>query len=139
VAAPVILSAEDSDADFSIMEAALRECLYPLDLRRVSDGEQAIIFLQRPTGEPLPALVILDVNLPRLNGFEVLQFMKSQESTRHIPVVMFTSSARVRDKNRALTMGAQEYLTKPMSLDRMLELLNEVCVKYIQGPKAAHA
>jgi chemotaxis family two-component system response regulator Rcp1 len=142
VRTPQILVVEDSDLDFSLIETILRECLDPPDLQRAVDGEQAMTLL-RDVGEAVrdrrPDLVILDVNLPRVNGLDVLQFIKSQEFVRDIPVVMFTSSRNEREKKVALNMGAEEFLTKPMNLDLMTTLLNEVCLKYLKRGRSAKA
>jgi CheY-like chemotaxis protein len=142
VRTPQILVVEDSDLDFSLIETILRECLDPPDLQRAVDGEQAMTLL-RDVGDPVrerrPDLVILDVNLPRVNGLDVLQFIKSQEFVRDIPVVMFTSSRNEREKKVALNMGAEEFLTKPMNLDLMTTLLNEVCLKYLKRGRSAKA
>lgn len=124
------------------MEAILRECFDPPRLERAVDGEQAMTLLRSaglPAPERRPDLVILDVNLPRVNGLDVLQFIKSQEFIRDIPVVMFTSSRSEREKKLAQTLGAEEFLTKPMNLDEMTAVLNEVCWKYLRRRKRAHA
>jgi CheY-like chemotaxis protein len=81
-------------------------------------------------------LVLLDVNIPRLSGFDVLTFIKSQDLIRDAPVVMFTSSRDVREKRKALALGAEEFVTKPNSLDGMLNVLNEICTKYLDGNAA---
>jgi two-component system response regulator len=107
-----------------------------VDLRRVSDGEQAIAFLKQSetsVDQPRPDLILLDVNTPRLDGFDVLAFIKSQSFIREVPVVMLTSSRDAREERKALELGAEQFLTKPTSLDGMLKTLNEVCAKYLKG------
>jgi CheY-like chemotaxis protein len=130
VAAPLVLSVEDSDGDYNLMEFVLQQ-LGKVDLRRASDGEQALTFL-KSSNKPRPDLILLDVNIPRKNGFDVLAFIKSQDSIRHIPVVIFTSSWDAREKTKALALGA-EFVTKPNSLDGMVKVLNEICAKYLNG------
>jgi CheY-like chemotaxis protein len=134
--APLVLSVEDSDADFSMLEMVLQRCLSTFGLMRALDGEQAVSFLQQSgtSDRPHPNLVLLDVNLPRLDGFDVLQAIKSMTGLREIPVVMFTSSSDPREKKKALALGAKEYITKPVHLNQMLEILNEICSKYLLQP-----
>jgi chemotaxis family two-component system response regulator Rcp1 len=132
--APQILVVEDSNSDFCLIEMILQECLNPPRLKRAVDGEEAMTLLHQatlPMRADWPDLVILDINLPRVNGLEILEFVKSQEFIRDIPVVMFTSSTNARDKAKALDLGASEFLTKPLSLDLMTALLNDVCAKYL--------
>jgi two-component system, chemotaxis family, response regulator Rcp1 len=131
---PLILSVEDSDADFSMLEMVLQRCLSTFGLHRATDGEEAVSFLHQletSVDQPRPNLVLLDVNLPRLDGFEVLQAIKSHLGIAKIPVVMFTSSSDAREKKKALALGAEEFITKPVHLNQMIEILDEICSKYL--------
>ena len=137
----LVLLAEDSDTDFDLTEIALQGCVRDLRLCRVANGEQAIAFMQHSgefIGMPLPSLVLLDINLPKKSGFEVLEFMKSQEAVRRLPVVMFTSSSNDSDKERARLLGADDFVTKPMYLDEMISELKSICVKYLPKPVNIH-
>jgi CheY-like chemotaxis protein len=137
---PLVLSVEDNDSDFSIMEMVLQQCEHPMELRRASDGEQAIAFFKQTKDKLLPALVFLDLNIPRIDGFEVLDFMKSREFIRDIPVVVFTTSSAPLDRAKAMDAGAQDFLKKPLHLENLVELLNAVCAKYLgRGASAARA
>lgn len=133
MAAPLVFSVEDNDGDFALIEFVLKECLHKVDIRRASDGEQALTFLHH---QPRPDLVLLDINVPRLNGFDVLEFIKSQVATCDAPVVMFTSSKDSREEKKAMALGAREFVTKPTSLDGMLAALNKICAKYLNGSTA---
>jgi CheY-like chemotaxis protein len=140
MATPFVFSVEDNDGDYSLMEFVLKRCLGTVDLRRATDGEQAVTFLKSSAtsiDQPRPDLVLLDVNIPRMSGFDVLEFLKSQDFIRDVPVVMFTSSKEVREKRKALALGAEEFITKPNSLDGMFEVLGQICVKYLDGSAAA--
>jgi two-component system response regulator len=135
MATPVVFSLEDNDGDFALVELVLQQCLDRVDLRRVSDGEQAIAFLKQSetsVDQPRPDLILLDINTPRMNGFDVLAFIKSQEFIRDVPVVMLSSSRNAREEKKALELGAEQFLTKPTTLDGMLKTLNEVCAKYLK-------
>ncbi len=83
-----------------------------------------------------PNLVLLDLNLPCRDGFEVLTFIRSLQVLRETPVVMFTSSCNSRDEKKALFLGANEYITKPLNLDAMMVLLEGVCARYLPGANA---
>jgi two-component system, chemotaxis family, response regulator Rcp1 len=136
MATPFVFSVEDNDGDYGLMEFVLKRCLGTVDLRRAADGEQAVTFLKSSgtsIDQPRPDLVLLDVNIPRMSGFDVLEFIKSQDFVRDVPVVVFTSSRDAREERKALALGAEEFITKPNSLDEMVRVLNEVCVKYLQG------
>ena len=102
-----------------------------LELQRASDGEEAIAFLKRFENEIDLDLILLDINMAGTDGFTVLRFLKSQASTRDIPVVIFTSSSRRVDQEQALALGAQEFITKPQTLTRMMDIFDEVCSKYL--------
>lgn len=121
---------EDEDAAVFLLETALKEAGIPVQLYRVSDGEQALAFL-RCAGAyekaPKPDLVLLDLNLPRKNGLEVLSEMQKDESLRDQSVIVFTSSALVADRRKSLALGAQEYITKPSSFDGFVEAVKTAC------------
>lgn len=126
----VLLYVEDEDAAVFLLETALKEAGIPVQLYRVSDGEQALAFL-RCAGAyekaPKPDLVLLDLNLPRKNGLEVLSEMQKDESLRGQSVIVFTSSALVADRRKSLALGAQEYITKPSSFDGFVEAVKTAC------------
>lgn len=128
----VLLYVEDEDAAVFLLETALKEACIPVQLYRVSDGEQALAFL-RCAGAyekaPKPDLVLLDLNLPRKNGLEVLSEMQKDESLRGQSVIVFTSSALVADRRKSLALGAQEYITKPSSFDGFVEAVKTACAR----------
>jgi two-component system, chemotaxis family, response regulator Rcp1 len=120
----VLLYVEDDDAAFLAMQLTLEEVQAAIELHRAIDGEQALAFVRRKNSfaqAPRPDLIVLDLNLPKRSGMEVLAELKSDESLRSIPVIMFSSSRRELDENKSLQLGAQEYVTKPFSLDGLLE------------------
>lgn len=126
----VLLYVEDEDAAVFLLETALKEASIPVQLYRVSDGEQALAFL-RQIGvyerAPKPGLVLLDLNLPKKNGLEVLAEMQKSGTLRPIPVVVFTSSSLVSDRDRSLALGAQNYITKPSTFDGFMEAVKNAC------------
>jgi CheY-like chemotaxis protein len=128
--ARVMLYVEDEDAAVFLLETALKEAKIDLELHRVSNGEDALAFLNR-TGiyhdAPRPNLVLLDLNLPRKGGLEVLSDIQRTESLRSLAVVVFTSSSLAVDRKKSLALGAQEYITKPSSFDGFLNAVRTVC------------
>jgi chemotaxis family two-component system response regulator Rcp1 len=135
MAARSFLYVEDDDASFVLLQIVLGEAHPDIRLVRAADGEQALAILQNQPPyemEPRPDLILLDMNLPRKNGLEVLQLLKKHESIRFIPVIMFTTSGSGPDREASLALGAQAYVRKP----RTLELLMEA-VKTFAGKSAA--
>src|SRR5215210_4172070 len=95
-----ILHVEDNEADVRLTREALREAGEDVRLSAVGDGEQALAYLRREGGfaeAPAPDLVLLDLNLPRKNGLEVLEDMRADEALAYIPVIVITSSAARQD------------------------------------------
>jgi CheY-like chemotaxis protein len=126
----VLLYVEDEDAAVFLLETALKEARIQVDLYRVSDGEQAIAFLKHTPPydwAPKPDLVLLDLNLPRKNGLEVLAEMKKNKVLSDIATVVFTSSALPSDKKKSLALGAQDYITKPSTFDGFIEAVRSAC------------
>jgi chemotaxis family two-component system response regulator Rcp1 len=122
---PEVLLADDNPSDVYLIREALREHSVDCMLRVVSDGKDALRVISGETENPSPGslrLIILDLNLPRHDGIEILQ--KLRESTRldHVPVVVLTSSDSPRDRVLANELGATRYLRKPSSLDEFLSL-----------------
>ena len=128
--ARVVLYVEDEDAAVFLLETALKEAKIDLDIHRVANGEDALAFLNR-TGAyrdaPRPDLVLLDLNLPRKSGLEVLSDIHQTEALRDLSVVVFTSSSLAADRKKSLALGAQEYITKPSSFDGFLSAIKTVC------------
>jgi len=128
--APVMLYVEDEDAAVFLLETALKEMKMDVELYRVSNGDEALAFLNR-TGSyrnaPRPDLVLLDLNLPRKGGLEVLSEIQERDGLRNLPVIVFTSSSLATDRKKSLALGAQEYITKPSSFDGFLNAIRSVC------------
>ena len=87
-----------------------------------ASGDEALYTVQ----ESPPDLILLDINMPGLDGWEVLRVLKEDESAAHIPVVMFSVNFELRDKLRALQQGATDYVTKPFDTGRLLARIGEI-------------
>jgi len=105
-----VLYVEDSAGDLLITKQILGEFLQPVNLTIARDGEQALAMLADEQFKP--ALIILDLNLPVLSGFDVLE----RNPRKDIPVVIFSASMRSSDVERTLSLGAREYIHKPMDM-----------------------
>ncbi|MDP6541804.1 MAG: response regulator [Phycisphaerales bacterium] len=112
-----ILLVDDNSQNLELMHAFLEEL--PCELQTASDGVEAIEKIE----ERAPDLIILDVMMPRMSGFEVCQKIKSQPSTRDVIVIMVTALNEVSDYERAVECGTDEFITKPVN---KLELLTRV-------------
>lgn len=115
-----ILLAEDNEFDVHLTEAAFRDAIVPNRVNWVSDGEAAISFLKR-VGEhshaPRPDLILLDLNLPKMDGFQVLEAIKADPQLKNIPVIVVSGSNREADIARAYGLQASAYVVKPLEVD----------------------
>jgi CheY-like chemotaxis protein len=126
----VLLYVEDEEAAVFLFEMTLRDLGSDIQFHRVADGEQAISFLRKHgayRGAPTPDLVLLDLNLPKVSGLQVLAQIQADGALRSIPVVIFTSSSLPADRRRSLALGAREYIIKPSSLDSFIEVVKNTC------------
>ena len=120
-----ILLAEDSAADVSIVRMALRDQNFDHVLHVARDGEEAIAFIEKADNDstaPGPDLLLLDMHLPRYNGEQILQRLRSTERYAQTPVVVMTSSAAPEDQARAQKHAALFYFQKPSRLDEFIQL-----------------
>ncbi len=128
-AAIKILVVEDNPADLYLIRASLNLGEIPKQLSVVTDGEKALDFLSK-TGQyqeaPTPDLILLDLNLPKMDGREVLEKIKADPQWRHIPVVVLSTSTAECDVEGAYDHHANCYLAKPHGVDEYLDVVNEI-------------
>lgn len=116
----VILLVEDNPTDEKLTVRALKKSGVLNELDVVRDGAEALDYLFRtgtyatPEAKPLPALILLDLNLPRIDGLEVLRRIRADERTRFLPIVILTSSKEAEDVLRGYSLGANAYVRKPV-------------------------
>lgn len=115
-----IFIAEDSDADILLIQEALDTYKIQAQLQISHDGVTALSDLKRISEHDLPDIIILDLNLPGINGLQLLRYIRSSSLFDRIPVVVFTSSRSILDRTEAQRLGATLYLTKPPTLDDFL-------------------
>jgi two-component system response regulator len=128
-AAVEILLVEDNPDDVDLTSEALKQSSLESHLHVVEDGVQALEFLrhsERFPGVPTPDLILLDLNLPKKSGHEVLAEIKSDPRLRHIPVVILTTSAAESDVARSYDLAANCYVTKPVGLDDFFRVVGTI-------------
>jgi len=124
-----VLLVEDNPGDVRLTREALKEGKVRNHLHVAADGVEALAFLRRegPHGDaPRPDLILLDLNLPRKSGREVLEEIKADPSLRLIPVVILSSSEAEQDILRAYDLHANCYVTKPVDLDRFITVVKSI-------------
>jgi CheY-like chemotaxis protein len=122
-----ILLVEDSAIDLDIALRAFKRCQLCNPVQIARDGEEVVEFMQQwETGHPVPNVILLDMNLPKIGGLEVLKRLKSHEDFKAIPVIMLTNSGNERDIHDAYQLGANSYVIKPMDFGSYKELASQI-------------
>jgi CheY-like chemotaxis protein len=124
-----ILLVEDNPSDVRLTREAMREGRVCNNLSVVTDGEQAVAYLLRQgkyRDAPRPDLILLDLNLPRKDGRQVLREIKAVESLKRIPVVVLTTSQAEEDITRSYELHANCYITKPGDLDGLIDVVRQI-------------
>jgi CheY-like chemotaxis protein len=131
---PVLLVAEDNPLDALLLQRVIQRCGGLFQMVHVEHGEAAIDYLEGKnafadrTKHPAPALLLLDLKMPRKDGFAVLRWRQESRKYGHVPVIVFSSSNLQEDISRAYALGANSYLVKPADperLERMVKALHE--------------
>ena len=133
VSVPTLLHVEDEDGSAFLFRHAVREAGFSVVVFRVSNGEEALAFLRKSgpyTHAERPKLMVLDLNLPKIDGLAVLTRVRSDESLRSIPVVVISTSSRPADKEKALSLGARYYIVKPDSFEELTEQVRVACAGF---------
>ena len=123
------LMAEDSPDDIVITKRAWKKGNIKNKLYIVNNGEETLDFLYKRgeyTDAPSISLILLDLNMPKMNGFEVLEAIKKDAELKSIPVIVLTSSNRGLDVERAYDLGCNSYITKPVNYDNFLKAVIEI-------------
>jgi CheY-like chemotaxis protein len=124
-----ILLVDDSDDDLSLLKHACRAAEFKASLQTVNNGAEAIAYLK---GEgvyddrnrfPLPTLMLLDLNMPKVNGFDVLTWLRTQTELKRFSIIVLTASELPEDVDQAFDLGANSYLVKPSKLAELIALI----------------
>jgi CheY-like chemotaxis protein len=127
-----ILLVEDNLQDIEIARRAFAKGRVKNELIVVRDGQEALDYLYRqgkykdPASSPRPGMILLDLNLPKVGGMEVLQQIKKDEALKSIPVIVLTASPREEDVVRTYNLGVNTYIQKPVEFDNFMRVVNAV-------------
>jgi CheY-like chemotaxis protein len=124
-----VLLVEDDPGDVLMTREAFEDNKVANTLHVVNDGAEALAFLRKEgehAGAPTPDLVLLDLNLPRMDGREVLAAVKADDELRQIPIVVLTTSEAEEDVLRSYALHANAYVTKPVDFDRFIEVVRKI-------------
>jgi|SRR5436309_6814345 len=134
---PTILHVDDDENDRLLVTIAHRRAKVSANVIGVEDGEAAIAYL-RGDGiysdrhrTPIPHLVLLDLKLPLKSGFEVLEWIRAQQTMKHLPVIVLSSSQHETDRDRAFGTGASYYFVKPVSVGAMVDMMKQLHANWL--------
>ena len=120
-----ILLVEDNQVDVMTVQRALKELKVTNRLDIASDGEEALAFLRNAENEK-PCVILLDINMPRMNGIEFLREVKQDKALRRIPVVVLTTSGEDKDKVDSFDLGVAGYILKPVDYQHFVEAMKTI-------------
>ncbi len=123
-----VVLAEDDEDQLLLLQRALRRYARPIDVTVARDGQAALDVLR--ACERPPGLLLLDINMPKLTGLEVLAVVKDDPALRGIPTVMLTTSGRDEDRQASLARGADDYVTKPVNYRDFQQTLSDLLDRY---------
>jgi CheY-like chemotaxis protein len=129
-----ILHVEDEDGSACLFRAALKVAGINVSLYRVSDGEQALAFLHQAgiyRSAKRPALVVLDLNMPRVDGWTVLTRIAGKEQFEDVPIVVLSTSRQSEDQTRALALGARRYFVKTDDFIDLVRAVESICTDFL--------
>lgn len=122
-----IMLVDDNPMDVELTQRAFQYSRLTNPLVVARDGEEALAWVPRwEAGEPRPAVILIDINMPRVNGLEVLQALRAHAVSANLPVVMLTTSSTSRDIETAYQYGANSYIVKPVDFDRFREIAEQI-------------
>jgi CheY-like chemotaxis protein len=122
--------ADDDPDDRMIIKEAFEENAYDKGLTFFEDGEKVLLKIKGEPKTDLPSLFILDLNMPKVNGLELLSSLKENTITKDIPVVIFSTSRNNIDRDKVLKLGADDFITKPFSFQTMIQITRDLIEKY---------
>ena len=124
-----VLLVDDSENDLMLMRTAFKKAEFRNPLQEVYNGEEAMAYLKGEgaygdrTQYPLPAVMLLDLNMPMKNGFDVLTWVRTEPAFKGLSIIILTASARAEDVERAFDLGANSYLVKPSNLAALTDMI----------------
>ena len=141
---PYLLVADDDPGDVFLLRRAFRCAAVPCEIIHVQDGQEAIDYLNgvppydNRERHPLPSLLVLDLKMPRMNGFDVLAWLRGRPYLEHLPVVVTSSSPMQGDIETAMLLGARSYMIKPADVNMLTTFAHELYERWL-APALLHA
>ena len=130
-----ILIAEDDHEDRLLIEEAFNDIGMPAELQFVEDGQGIMNELKKSSKFDLPSFIMLDLNLPKKNGYEVLKELKQDDRCKTIPVIIFSTSSNTEDINLTYQLGASSFITKPSYYSEMVDSIKKLSDYYFEISK----
>jgi CheY-like chemotaxis protein len=140
-----ILLVEDDPSDALLVRKAAQKTLAGIPIALATDGEEAVRYLKGEgqysdrSAFPFPDLVLLDLKMPRMNGYEFLRWIRAQPVLKRLPVIVLTGSIQETDTRRAYEEGANSYVTKPSNFDDLVEAMKTLGDFWLSGSKLPEA
>lgn len=126
-----LLHVDDNETDRLFLSRAAENSGLPIHVEMAKNGEQALKMLE--DFEVVPDMILLDIRMPMMSGFEVLQKMKGREELRDLSIVMFSTSGETRDMTEARALGAHAYCLKPSTLEELGKLVKKLYQSWLEG------
>jgi two-component system response regulator len=131
-----ILLIEDNEDDIELTKLAFNKNKFANQIKVITDGEEALNFVLRKDSTEMdemgkPTLILLDINLPKVNGLEILEHIKKDPHVRTIPVVMLTTSKQDEDVVQSYELGANSYVRKPINFQEFVDVVNNLGIYWL--------
>ncbi|MBD3181674.1 response regulator [Candidatus Poribacteria bacterium] len=121
----MVLLVEDDKIDAMTVKRAFSDLSILNPIEVVGNGEEALSYLKKP-GNKKPSIILLDLNMPRMNGIEFLKVVKQEEKLKKIPVVVLTTSRADQDKDESFDLGAAGYMVKPVDYNKFVDIVKTI-------------
>lgn len=125
---PAVWVVDDDTDDQYLIEIAFKQVMPAMAIKQLSDGEELLPCLTKAPA--LPRLILLDLNMQRMSGFDALEALRNVPAFQKIPVVVLTTSTRVEDKQKSMVLGADGFLSKPPSQQGIISMLQQLTVDW---------
>lgn len=125
---PLVWIVDDDTDDQFLLETAFKRVIPPVRIEHLNDGEDLIPHLEQAS--ELPKLILLDLNMPRKNGFDTLTQLRSMRAYQDLPVVVLTTSTANEDREKSLRLGANDFVSKPSRQDQVVALLQQLVLAW---------
>ncbi len=119
-----IMIADDDKDDIELFQSAVKECSLNIKVSTAKNGEMLIELLEK---EPAPDVIVFDLNMPCMNGYDCLKVIRKNREYNHVPIMILSTSSAQRDIDYCFSNGANYYLVKPHSIDALNKLVNNLC------------